>query len=205
MLHLLACREKMFMVLASWRDVERRSTVVAGLLANQDAWKEFDQRSSNGSSEGKVLSLRFDALESAGVSAIVAIAEDLKPSNSRSDPNPYGRKLEPGLLCFEHCVLEGARRMQPAPPGQTVCFVMDWADALASSAIWHLEELMNISPSPGRERIGALGFENRESFLPLRMACLLARRCSLMPYGRGLPHDLHGLNCSFLVPHSHTP
>ena len=201
LLRLLACREKMFMVMASYVDPDGKSPAsVAGLLASQYAWKDFDAQCRT------IKSLDTDAipyskiLESGGVAGIAALADSQASSAQsvlKASTNP-SNKIDPGLLCFEHCVLEAARRMQPAPPGQTVCFVMDWQDPLASSALWHLEDLMNFSPLSIRERFGAIGFEHSDTFLPLWAAQLLARRCSEMRDDYPPSPSLHGLSCTFL-------
>lgn len=202
LLHLLACREKMFMVLASCGDPAGNTPViaVAGLLASQHAWKEFDSQCRTWGSQGIDPGVQPRTLESVGIVGIGAVMGTPVSSTqlaSKSSTSPADI-MDPGLMCFEHCVLEAARRMQPAPMGQTVCFVLDWHDALASSALWHLEDLMNFSPRPLRERFGALGFEHGTAFPPLRVARQLAARCFEMRDRHAFPEDLCGFDFTFL-------
>lgn len=89
-----------------------------------------------------------------------------------------GRPDDPHLLCFNHCLVGAAKRAAPLPREEKVCFVFDWHDEIGSAALWHFEELKNLTSEPVRERLGAVGFESREEFSPLRAAELLAYECS---------------------------
>lgn len=175
LLHMRNCRQKMFMVMASHaqrlgKGPRASRVAVAGLLAGQYAWEELGATCGTWFSHDADLGDFLKSLESAGVAGICAVRD---PSTSDPSPEP----IDPRLICFEHCVLEAARRLAPAPAGETVCFIMDWLDPLAPSALWRLEDLTNFSLPPVRVRLGALGFEHGESFLPLRAARWLANRC----------------------------
>jgi len=174
LLHLRTCRQKMFMVMASHAQRARKGrqaskVAVTGLLASQHAWEEFGSTCDAGISHDADLGSFLKSLESVGVAEICAIG-----NLSTSDPLP--EHLDPHLICFERCVLEAARRLAPAPARETVCFIMDWVDPLAPAALWRLEDLTNFSPSPLRERLGAMGFEHGETFLPLRVARWLSKQ-----------------------------
>ncbi|MBI4166439.1 MAG: hypothetical protein HY508_11965 [Acidobacteria bacterium] len=186
LLHLRTCREKMFMVMASHADlkgvgVETPCFAVAGLLASQYEWEEYVARYSTMISLGVGPGPFPKIVRSAGIVGIAAVAGASTPNSEPASWKPSiltAKKIDPRLICFEHCVLEASRRMRPAPAGESVCFVMDWREPLASSALWHLEDMMNFSPPAVRERLGALGFEQGEAFLPLRAAQWLAKRCA---------------------------
>lgn len=208
-LHLRTCREKMFMVMASHGDArgtgaEVPAFAVAGLLASQYAWEEFVTKYSalifQGMEPGELLKIAG----STGIVAFGAVAGAATSpsilSSSKSSPLP-AKGIDPRLICFEHCVLAAARSIEPAAAGETVCFVMDWREPLASAALWHLEELMNFAPPGLRERLGALGFEHPGTFPPLRAARWLAHHCfDMIPSaGRGPDsQDLPGLEWTFL-------
>lgn len=89
-----------------------------------------------------------------------------------------GRPDDPHLLCFNHCLVGAAQRAAPLPREEKVCFVFDWHDEIGSAALWHFEELKNLTSEPVRERLGAVGFEFRKDFSPLQAAELLAYECS---------------------------
>jgi len=89
-----------------------------------------------------------------------------------------GRPDDPHLLCFNHCLVEAARRAAFLPREEKVCFVFDWEDEIGSAGLWHFDELKNLTSEPIRERLGALGFESRLEFLPLQAADLLVYECS---------------------------
>jgi hypothetical protein len=188
LLHLRACREKMFMVMASHGDlegigVEAPRFAVAGLLASQYEWEEYIAKNSTLISQGADPGTILRGVASAGIVAIGAVADAPTPNALPASSKPSSlpaKSMNPRLVCFEHCVLEASRRMHPAPLGETVCFVMDWREPLSSSALWHLEDMMNFSPLAVRERLGALGFEQGEAFLPLRAAQWLAKHCLKM-------------------------
>jgi hypothetical protein len=166
---------------------------VAGLLASQYAWEEFGATCGNWISQDAGLGDFLKSLESAGVAGICAVGDP-----ATSDPLP--EHIDPWLICFEHCVLDAVRRLAPAPAGETVCFIMDWHEHLASSALWHLEDLMNLSPLAVRVRLGTLGFEHSETFQPLQAAQLLARRCvDTIPFAglRGASQGFHSLLRAF--------
>ncbi len=178
LLHLLACRERMFMALASHAGPEGDASksegwAVAGVLASQHAWEDFGRRWTAALARdpaqcglpGLIRELKITCIGA----VLSAAGRGSRRAGSRSAYFPR-RIPDPGLLCFEHCVLEAARRMQSAPAGETVFFLMDWSEPLASSALWHLEDLMNFSASPVRERLGALGFESSRDFPPLQAA-----------------------------------
>jgi len=192
LLHMRNCRQKMFMVMASHAQRAGKGPraprfAVAGLLASQYAWEGFGATCGTWFSPDAELGDFLKSLESAGVAGICAVG-DL----STSDPQP--EHIDPRLICFEHCVLEAVRRLAPAPAGETVCFVMDWHEHLASSALWHLEDLMNLTPPAVRLRLGTLGFEHSGAFQPLQAAQLLARRCVDMIPSAGLHVALQGFH-----------
>ena len=89
-----------------------------------------------------------------------------------------GRPDDPHLLCFNHCLVDVAQRAAPLPREEKVCFLFDWHDDIGSAALWHFEELKNLTSEPVRERLGALGFDSRKEFSPLQAAELLAFECS---------------------------
>jgi len=192
----------MFMVMASegaelGAAAKTSGLAVVGLLASQYAWKEFDAQCHALDCQASDLTRCAKILESTGVVAIAAAAG--APSSSVQTRFPTRTSgLDPARACFEYCLLEAARRMQPAPLGQTLCLVMDWHDPLAPSALWHLEELINLSPLSVRERLGAMGFEHRDAFLPLRAAGWLATRCLELKEHPKASGDLPWLDCTFI-------
>lgn len=184
LLHLLACGEKMFMVMASHTRASRGAGqtagwAVAGLLASQHAWEDFSRQWIAAKARGRA---QRDIPELIREHKITGIGAVFSPASRESLRADSGRAYfpwetpNPGLLCFERCVVQAARRMQSAPAGETVCFLMDWNEPLASSALWHLEDLMNFSASPVRERLGALGFESSRDFPPLQAARWFAEK-----------------------------
>lgn len=209
LLHLRTCREKMFMVMASHGDlggmrVEAPGFAVAGLLASQYAWEEFVTKHSTLISQGTELGAFLKIVASVGIVGIGAVAG--APTSNPTLPASMisslsAKNIDSRLICFEHCVLEASRRMHPAPVGETVCFLMDWHEPLASSALWHLEDMMNFSPPAVRERLGALGFEHGDTFLPLQAARWLAKRCVEMIPARGrraASQEFPGIDWTFL-------
>ena len=209
LLHLRTCREKMFMVMASHRELEGVGVLaprfaVAGLLASQFEWEEYVAKHSTLISQDVDLRAFLKVVGSAGIAAIGAVADAPAPDTMLASSAPSTLTTESTdrrLICFEHCVLEASRRMHPAPEGETVCFVMDWREPLASSALWHLEDMMNFSPPAARERLGALGFEHGDSFLPLRAAQWLAKHCGEMIPAQGrhaASQDFPELDWTFL-------
>jgi hypothetical protein len=185
LLHLRTCREKMFMVMASYADLEAPCFAVAGLLASQYEWEEYIARYGAMISQGGDPGTILKGVGSTGIVGIGAVSAAATPDSMLASSTLRGKSMSPRLVCFEHCVLEASRRMNPAPAGETVCFVMDWREPLASSALWHLEDMMNSFPLAVRERLGALGFEQGEAFLPLRSAQWLAKYCLKMIPAQG--------------------
>ena len=173
------------MVLASHKGPEKVACdsagwAVAGLLASQHAWEDFGGAWQAAARRGPThcdLSRLMSDRKIAGIGAVIS------PPNRAMIRSPEMGSFflqffpDSSLLCLEHCVLEAARRLQPAPAGETVCFVMDWNEPLASSALWHLEDLLSATALPLRERLGALGFESSLDFPPLQAAHWLAARC----------------------------
>ena len=185
LLHLLTSQEKMLMVMASHPGPshhaapQRTGWAMAGLLAGLDTWEEFEERwrvaHSRGWQDGNLARLM-------GGYQITGIAGAWRDAGEPIPPLTGGMRLgrkirDPHLICFEHCVIEATRHLNGLAAGETVSFVMDWNEPLASSALWGLEDLKNLSAPPIRERLGALGFEGRDTFLPLQAAEWLARRC----------------------------
>jgi hypothetical protein len=168
---------------------------VAGLLGSQVAWEEFDPGLLSLLSRPWKLEANLRSLDAAGIAGICALTD----GGGHESP-----ATEDALLaCFQHCVLQAAHRLQAAPAGETVCFVMDWDEPLASAALWHLEHLLHFAPPAARDRLGALGFESAQTFRPLQWAQWLARRAlDLFPAARppGGPPLLPGLDLSVLDP-----
>lgn len=209
LLHLRTCRQKMFMVMAchgqqAGIDLSVPGCAVAGLLASQYAWEGFGATCSDLLSPAVEFGDFLKTLESAGIVGICAAAGPSTSDSARAafgNSSPVPEHIDPRLICFEHCVVEAARRLAPAAAGETVCFIMDWLDPLAPSALWHLENLTNFSSPAVRVRLGTLGFEHSETFLPLQTATLLARRCAEVTPSTGLrvaSHGFHALNWTFL-------
>jgi len=126
--------------------------------------------------ERLVVAIHQSGLEVIGSALPLVEFEALSPADRVS--LTCGRPDDPHLLCFNHCLVEAAQRAAPLPREEKVCFVFDWHDEIGSAALWHFEELKNLTSEPVRERLGAVGFESREEFSPLQAAEFLANECS---------------------------
>jgi len=185
LLHLMTSREKMLLVMASHARTNGAAAhlkgwAVAGLLASQEAWDRFSRAWGDASSkcepDGNLAAL-FEACKITGLGSALSLAASERRSAADGDSLLPRTVSDPLLLCFEHCLLEAARRLRALPSQETLCCIMDGSDPLASAALWHFEELKNLAPRPVRERLGALGFESKDDFPPLRAADWLAARC----------------------------
>jgi hypothetical protein len=131
----------------------------------------------------------LDLLREKRIAAIACVSgEGALDLDTESKEILPGNASDPGLPCFQHCVMEAVRRSGCLPEGERVCFIMDWNDPLASTALWCLEDLKNLSPPGVSERLGTLGFESRPSFPPLQAAAWLAQEyaCQEQPSPLGL-------------------
>jgi hypothetical protein len=200
-LRLLTSREKTLMVLGSHPGsaghAARQPTgwVVAGMLAGLEVWDRFSRRwrelLSPSLQEGYLAALVASGEVTAIVGALSGAAGEPLASKSE-DPTLLRQPYDPPLRCFDHCVLEAARCLNGRPAGEAVSFVMNWADALAPSALWRMEDLKNLADGSLRVRLGALGFESDEDFPPLQAAERLARRCHEWLWDPARDRDLLG-------------
>ena len=211
LVHPLTSRQKMFMVLASHIapkgcPSDSARCAVAALLATQAEWDRFGRtwsaeilqetgevgnpnlahRKAQQKDQGRAL---LDLLQESRVAAITCVSGEGVPDldTERKQILP-GNARDPGFPCVQHCVMEAVRRSGSLPEGERVCFIMDWNDPLASTALWCLEDLKNLSSQGVSERLGALGFESRPSFPPLQAAAWLAQEyaCQEQPSPSGL-------------------
>ena len=211
LVHPLTSHQKKFMVLASHispKGCPSDSTrcAVAALLATQAEWDRvsrtwsaealqetcaggdpnFAHRGAQQKEQGRAL---WDLLRESGIVAIACVSgEGVFDSGTERKQAVPGNTSDPGLPCFQNCVMEAVRRSGGLPEGERVCFIMDWNDPLASTALWCLEDLKNLSPQGVSERLGTLGFESQSSFPPLQVAAWLAQEyaCLEQPSPSGL-------------------
>lgn len=172
---------------AQWEQFASRWESVlagAGLRAFDTADYERDEGQFAGWTAGQKTELverLLDAIHASGLEVIgsaLPLAEFEALSSADRLSLTCGRPDDPHLLCFSHCLVRAAQRAAPLPREEKVSFVFDWHDEIGSAALWHFEELKNLTSEPVRERLGALGFESRKEFSPLQMAELLASECS---------------------------
>jgi len=211
LVHPLTSCQKMFMVLASHVGPkgcpsDSARCAVAALLATQSEWGRFSRtwsaealqetceggdpnfahRKAQQKDQGRAL---LDLLRESRIAAIACVSGEgvLDLDTERKQTLP-GNASDPGLPCFQHCLMEAVRRSGGLPEGERVCFIMDWNDPLASTALWCLEDLKNLSPQGVSERLGTLGFESQSSFPPLQAAAWLAQEyaCQEQPSPSGL-------------------
>jgi hypothetical protein len=183
LLHQVTCRQKMFMVMASYEAGAK--TAVAGLLASQYTWQELKGKLKALFSNAPQLSEFLAGIEDSGITGICGVSPPSLRSTSRTKSAGFdtaGRQNDSRLACFESCVTEAARRLAPAPAGETVCFIMDWSDPMAASSLWLIEDLRNSGPPDVRDRVGTLGFEDARIFEPLQAARGLACSCALQAF-----------------------
>jgi len=168
------------------RFVPRWESILAG--AGLKAFDTADYERSEGEFAGwnagqktELLEKLLAAIKESGLVAIgsaLPLAEFEALSAADRMSITFGRPDDPHLLCFNHCLVDAAQRAAPLPREEKVCFVFDWHDDIGSAALWHFEELKNLTSEPVRERLGALGFDSRMEFPPLQAAQLLAYECS---------------------------
>jgi len=171
-------------------DSSQGDFVVAGLLGTAEQWDRFDiewrgsaveveaAQSSMGGIEARrsrVLAGLIDTCGLTGIGSHVAGEEYERLSLEIQRSLTGGHPAEPYVLCFRHCILEAACEAAKLPPQEKVSVVLDGQDALASRAPWLFEEIKGLEPAPVRERLGALGFEPKQHFVPLQAAEWLGR------------------------------
>jgi hypothetical protein len=183
-----------------------RVCAVAGYLGSREQWANFAPRWEKAVTEAGVREFRREDLERGGgefsgwgeekrsqfLARLMAIIhesqlealtsglaleefEALSPADKVS--LTCGRPADPHVLCFNHCLVEAARRAASHPREEKVGIVFDWNDAIGSAALWHMEELKTLTSEAIRERLGALGFESRLEFPGLQAADLLVFDC----------------------------
>jgi hypothetical protein len=166
----------------------------AGLLASQDDWEQFSAnwrcglagatRSAGAKLPGSPVTTSESLSALLEGSKIAAIGCALADATFVSLPQVERRRLlwsrdsDAALLCLRHCIAEAAAKMGSLPREERVCFVMDWQDELASAALWFFEDCLHFSNEPTRQRLGSLGLESGQDFLPLQAAREFAQECS---------------------------
>jgi len=199
LLHPLSSQRKMLMAVATHRATSGHPEnplgwAAAGLLAPQDEWEQFSgnwqsalagaTRSAEVKHPGSPVTTSEILCALLEGSKIAAVGCALSDATFTSLPQVERRKLlwshdgDAALLCLRHCLAEAAAKMGGLPAEERVCFVMDWQDELASAALWFFEDCLHFSNEPSRQRLGSLGFESGQDFLPLRAAREFAQECS---------------------------
>jgi hypothetical protein len=210
LLHPLASRQRLLMALASSTGGARTNScrddyVVAGLLGTAKQWAGFEAAWRRSAIEAEAAQGTLDSIEAHPSGALAGLIDTcaLTGIGSRVAGEEYeglspemqryltgGRPAEPYVLSFRHCILEAASQAAKLPPEEKVCFVLDGQDDLSSQAAWLFEEIKGLEPAPVRERLGALGFEPGQHFLPLQAAEWLAREVLHAPRNNGTSLEL---------------
>lgn len=195
LLHPLASRKRLLMAMASLigeaqtADPRRGNCMVAGLLGTAEQWTRFEIEWKRFGIEVGAARTRMSEIESPGgrslaalvntcgltaIGSHLAVAEFERLSLDIRRTLTGGRPAEPHVLCFRHCILEAARQAAQLSPEEKVSVVLDAQDRLGSEALWLFEEIRDLEPASVGKRLGALGFEPKQDFAPLRAAEWLA-------------------------------